>query len=360
MRPKNSKKLYFEPFSIVKLLTRTSTHTVVLSLIWALLLSAHPAQAHAGSFLTDTIKSFFTGSSASAVTNQTSSTMQNSRTMEVLDPRKNQAKVFAQYESVTAELVLDPDFADDFELEKAQKISSYMVRQGDTLSSIAGMFNITVNTLLWTNNLTKTSKIQPGDTLVILPLNGVTHKVVKGDTLASIAKQYKGDADEILSFNSLTSASSLKIGATIVVPNGERSAAAPAKPGTGTTAKVGSKLVDTNGYFIRPVNGGVRSRGIHGFNGVDLAAPKGTPIYAAHAGTVTVSRGDGSWNGGYGNYVVISHTNGTQTLYAHMSSTAIGTGASVDQGEVIGYVGTTGKSTGNHLHFEVRGGTNPF
>ncbi len=90
-----------------------------------------------------------------------------------------------------------------------------------------------------------------------------------------------------------------------------------------------------------------------------MAASAGAPIRAAAAGEVIVSK-TGGWNGGYGNYIVIKHANGTQTLYAHNSSNAVSAGASVAQGEVIGYVGNTGRSTGSHLHFEVRGAKNPF
>jgi murein DD-endopeptidase MepM/ murein hydrolase activator NlpD len=113
------------------------------------------------------------------------------------------------------------------------------------------------------------------------------------------------------------------------------------------------------GYYDNPLPGAILTQGIHGWNGVDIGAPKGTPIHAAADGTVIVARA-GGWNGGYGSYVVISHPNGTQTLYGHMNSVAISVGASVGSGQVIGYVGTTGKSTGNHLHFEVRGAANPF
>ena len=87
---------------------------------------------------------------------------------------------------------------------------------------------------------------------------------------------------------------------------------------------------------------------------------KGTPIYAAANGTVIVAKDNGAWNGGYGNYVVISHPNGTETLYAHMSKVLTCAGASVCQGDTIGLVGMTGEATGNHLHFEVRGAANPF
>ena len=109
-----------------------------------------------------------------------------------------------------------------------------------------------------------------------------------------------------------------------------------------------------------PVAGGIITQGLHGWNAVDIGAPKGTPIYAAAAGTVIVAKSNGAWNGGYGNYVVISHPNGTETLYAHMSKVETSAGASVGQGETIGLVGMTGMATGNHLHFEVRGAANPF
>ncbi|MBI3075361.1 MAG: M23 family metallopeptidase, partial [Parcubacteria group bacterium] len=107
------------------------------------------------------------------------------------------------------------------------------------------------------------------------------------------------------------------------------------------------------------VSGGRKTQGLHGFNGVDIGAPYGTPVYAAAAGTVIVSRPSG-WNGGYGQYVVISHSNGTQTLYSHMGSIVASEGAYLEQGQILGYVGSTGRSTGPHLHFEVRGARNPF
>lgn len=103
-----------------------------------------------------------------------------------------------------------------------------------------------------------------------------------------------------------------------------------------------------------------RSQGPHGpgGRGIDMAAPTGTPIVAAASGTVLLSKG--GYSGGYGEMIVIQHANGTKTLYAHMSKRATTTGAKVSQGETIGYVGSTGRSTGPHLHFEVQGAKNPF
>jgi murein DD-endopeptidase MepM/ murein hydrolase activator NlpD len=106
--------------------------------------------------------------------------------------------------------------------------------------------------------------------------------------------------------------------------------------------------------------GAIITQGLHGWNGIDLGAARGTPIHAAAGGTVIVARSGGAWNGGYGNYVVITHSNGTQTLYGHMKSVIVSPGQGVSAGQVIGYEGSTGASTGPHLHFEVRGAANPF
>ncbi len=239
----------------------------------------------------------------------------------------------------------------------SDEISVYVVQPGDTASQIAEMFGVSINTIYWANDITN-GVIKPGQTLVILPVNGVRHVVKESDTISSIAKKYGGDVDEILSYNQLASANDISVGDTVVIPNGEVKSA----PKTASAAKptsVSGASVSSGSYFSHPLPGARRTQGIHGHNGVDLGAPNGTPIRAAAAGEVIVSKSSG-WNGGYGNYVVIKHSNGTQTLYAHTSSNAVGVGAYVAQGEVIAYVGSTGKSTGSHLHFEVRGAANPF
>ena len=110
---------------------------------------------------------------------------------------------------------------------------------------------------------------------------------------------------------------------------------------------------------MRPIIGGIKTQGIHGHNGVDLASAYGSNIMASASGKVIIAR-SGGWNGGYGSYVVISHSNGTQTLYGHLSEVDVLPGDDVEQGQVIGKMGSTGKSTGTHLHFEIRGARNPF
>jgi murein DD-endopeptidase MepM/ murein hydrolase activator NlpD len=272
----------------------------------------------------------------------------------------------------------------DIEKPKNGTISSYVVQSGDTVASVADMFNVSQGTILAANNLKKGATLRVGQTLVILPITSVPYTVQKGDTLASIAKRYGGNVDEIIAYNGIEG-DTVAVGTALIIPNGEVPATATVKTTTvksstakSTASRGSSELFANNpaepahnvgapgtaaeiAYYISPLSHYTRTQGIHGYNAVDLAAPKGTAVMAAASGTVVVAQGNGAWNGGYGNYVVISHSNGSQTLYAHMSKVAVYDGESVVQGEVIGYVGTTGESTGPHLHFEIRNGIqNPF
>jgi len=249
----------------------------------------------------------------------------------------------------------------DIEKPKNSTISVYVVRQGDTLSGIAKMFEVSPSTILWANDMSKASSLKVGQTLTILPVTGVKYTVKKGDTLASIAKKYSGDAVEISNFNGLGDAA-LVVGDEIIIPDGEIAAPAPVKKTVGKTVTATAKFGTGAqvGYYMAPLARYVETQGIHGYNGVDLGAPAGTPILASAAGDIIIAKGSG-YNGGYGIYAVIQHGNGSQTLYSHMSKIATYGGATVEKGQVIGYVGSTGKSTGAHLHFEIRNGIrNPF
>ncbi len=237
------------------------------------------------------------------------------------------------------------------------EIRVYTVREGDALSQVAEMFDVTTNTIMWANDLSKSTSIQPGDTLVILPIAGVRHVVKSGDTISTIAKKYEGDTDEILSFNQLASADELSIGDTLIIPGGAMHQA-PVRGSQATPVRVSGNVAASSG-FVHPAPGSVRTQGIHGYNAVDLAGSYGAGIRAAAAGEVIVAKASG-WNGGYGSYVVVRHSNGAQTLYAHLSSLSVGVGSYLSQGEVLGGMGSTGRSTGTHLHFEVRGARNPF
>ena len=237
------------------------------------------------------------------------------------------------------------------------QIARYTVRTGDTLSSIARMFGVSVNTIRWSNDLSSGNTIRVGQELLILPIDGVRYTVKKGDTLVGIAKKFKGDLGEIVSFNDLDREEDLEAGTQIVIPDGVviPTSVTP-RPNTSRIAQYSGPAIV--GYFMRPISG-ARTQGLHGNNGVDLGAPTGTPVAAAAAGEVLIARVSG-WNGGYGLMVVISHPNGTQTLYGHLSKVDVVPGQYVVQGETIGKVGSTGRSTGPHLHFEVRGAKNPF
>ncbi len=254
--------------------------------------------------------------------------------------------------------VIGPEgsMADIEEKKSPDQISLYVVQEDDTLTEIAKMFGVSVNTIIWANNLNRGDLITEGQTLIILPVSGISYKIKNGDTIASIAKKWKGDADEIIRFNDLAPGQPLVVGTTIIIPNGET--AIPANSVSGGRYRGGS-VPYYEGYYIRPIAGGHKSQGIHGYNAVDLAAACGTPIMASASGDVIVSR-TGGWNGGYGNLVIIDHPNGTQTLYAHMSSIIVSAGWHVVQGQVIGYIGLTGNTTGCHIHFEIRGAKNPF
>ena len=237
-------------------------------------------------------------------------------------------------------------------------ISLYTVRDGDTLSSIARTFGVSTNTILWANDLKSSSRIRPGDVLVILPVSGVKYTVKKGDTLKSIAQRFKADADEILAFNGLDPVEKLNLGLELIIPDGEVSTSPTSARGARPATLRGAGLPAIIGYYLRPTTGSL-TQGLHGYNGVDLGGTCGTPIYASASGDIIIARNSG-WNGGYGEYVVISHSNGTQTLYGHASQVLVASGQYVDQGQMIALIGSTGRSTGCHLHFEVRGARNPF
>lgn len=298
----------------------------------------------------------------------------NSQTIPLLQPAinldPNPAKGGGDIAVLDGAALLPADgpsgtLADIEEQPQSSQISVYIVRSGDTLSTIAEMFNVTVNTIIWANDIQGRS-IHPGDMLIILPVTGIRHTVVKGETLQSVAKTYKGDAAEIASYNEISQGGGLVVGSVIIIPKGEIAVAPVATTrstikSTGTTAKLhDAGGPNYAGYYAWPVDGGALTQGLHGFNGIDIGAPKNTAIFAAAEGTVIIAKGGGGWNGGYGNYVVIQHPNGTQTLYAHATQLLVSPGDSVAQGQTIALVGRTGQSTGYHLHFEVRGAKNPF
>lgn len=253
---------------------------------------------------------------------------------------------------------------DVFQTQLSEKprseIINYTVQKGDTLSGIAKKFGISEDTIKWENDLTDDS-ITVGDSLKILPVTGIAHKVASGDTIYTISKKYSSNPQAIVDFpfNDFADPQtfSLVVGQTIIVPDGVQPQAAPvyiARRGPTTT----SPRAVSGAGFSWPVQGTMNQYYSWYHRAVDLGAPLGTPVVAAQSGTVSEAIA-GGWNYGYGTHIIISGDNGYQTLYAHMSSLNVSAGQKVTAGStVVGWVGLTGRTTGAHLHFEVRSGGN--
>lgn len=258
----------------------------------------------------------------------------------------------------------------------------YTVKEGDSLAKIAANYGLSLNTVLWANNLTVLSVIQPGDELKILPVDGILYTVKKGDVLSVIAKRYKSDIEQIIEFNDLPADGFIKEGDELLLPGGEMPQAAAKAVPKNNAKSVGSVIrkslkeiwQEVNELFIVPVSG-IITQLRHGQNGVDVGNSCGTPVFAARNGTVTIvqetnSRSRGAF-GGYGNNIRIAHLDGTLTLYAHLfaGSILVQPGQEVKQGQQIAQIGGgwdwlkkgrvrmegAGRSTGCHLHFETRG-----
>lgn len=248
------------------------------------------------------------------------------------------------------------------------RIEKYVVQTGDTISQIAELFGISVNTILWENRLTPRDFIQPGDSLTILPTSGVTHMVQSKETLASIANKLHGDVATIVAFNKLASADDIREGQILVIPGGSPAETPrPVTPPSAVRARALASLGDIFGS--KPPDAPARvggmtwptpSRRLNQYftrrhTGVDIEGDMGSPIYAADDGRVIKATGP-EWNGGYGRHIIIDHGNGLQTLYSHNSKNFIKVGDSVHKGQTIGLIGMTGRTTGPHVHFEVRSG----
>jgi murein DD-endopeptidase MepM/ murein hydrolase activator NlpD len=237
------------------------------------------------------------------------------------------------------------------------EITEYRVASGDTVSSIALKFGVSIDTILWENNLKSVEAIKVQQILRILPVTGVRHIVKRGETIYSIAKYYGVDAQTIIDypFNTFNDDEtfSLTTGQELIVPDGIK----PNEIITGTReiARTVAPIpgVVGEGKFIWPTNGIITQKFSWYHPAVDIANHDNPPVVAAATGTVITA----GWNGGgYGNYVVIDHGNGYQTLYGHMlnNSILVKAGDKVTQGQRIGTMGSTGRSTGTHCHFEIK------
>jgi murein DD-endopeptidase MepM/ murein hydrolase activator NlpD len=235
----------------------------------------------------------------------------------------------------------------------SREIVHYVIEEGDTIESLAERFGVSVNTILWANELSSSAALSLREELIILPASGTLHLVRPHDTLSEIALWYKADLQEILEFNELDSAQDIFVGDFLIIPGGRKPAQLPS----------GRLTPLANSYFIYPVPRSYRlTQGLHPFNAVDLSnGACGGPAYAAAGGIVQQA----GYHGVAGNYVRILHPNGVVTFYGHLSGQAASPGERVLQGQIVGYVGHSGYTipagpAGCHLHFEVRGAANPF
>lgn len=236
------------------------------------------------------------------------------------------------------------------------EVIEYTVNSGDTLSGIAEKFGISIDTILWANNLEPNSKLKPGQILKISPVTGVIHKVKKGETVYSLAKHYSTDTQAIVDypFNTFINDENFEIavGQVLIIPDGIMPKAVQTSPVYTAKQTPNAGTVVASGAFVWPASGKI-SQGFRWYHrAIDIANSAGTPILAADSGKVVVA----GWpdNIGYGNRVIIDHGNGFVTLYAHLSRISVGQGQTVKRGDQIGLMGSTGRSTGSHLHFEIR------
>lgn len=256
--------------------------------------------------------------------------------------------------------ILDPAF-------NVSDIQTYTAKEGDTLASIAQNYNLSINTLRWVNGIKKGEQVKPGQNLIILPVDGVMYTVRKGDTIAAIAKKFSADTADIKDFNGLDSDSDLVVGTKIVIPDGEVSEPAKQqnKPSKNTSVSGSVKGAIKKFFsgqvrdgYMQPWTVGRKSQSCHTSRGaIDIGSmPVGSDLIAAMDGRVIIANKAG-YGGGYGLYVVLQHSNGSKTLYGHMSRVDVSVGDQVKQGQRIGLSGNTGRSTGPHLHWEIIGGS---
>lgn len=237
----------------------------------------------------------------------------------------------------------------------------YTVEGGEVLSTIADRFDLDVETIMWENNIGNANMIVSGQKLVIPPVNGISYTTKDGDNLEKLAGKYDVSVDSIIAQNNLN-ADTLAIGQHLFLPGAKPIIpVAPAYTGGTYVATSNVALSDTNTIpvgakpFIYPTRGDITQGYRSGHYALDIADTSKPPVWAAGSGTVTKAY-SGGWGGGYGNHVIVDHGDGLETLYAHLYHLTVSEGQWIDQGQVVGQMGNTGRvygATGIHLHWEV-------
>lgn len=245
----------------------------------------------------------------------------------------------------------------EYSVKPRSEIIEYEVQDGDTISIIAKKFGISQDTIKWANDIKNVNTIKPGDKLKILPVTGVAVTVKSGDTVESLAKKYQAEAQGIVDFpfNGVPDDFHLVVGQSLIIPDGQPpEVIAPRRPQPQFVAQGPASPVFSaigGGKFVWPTGGGVTQYFAWYHGGIDIANRAAPGIAAADGGVVVVAGWPDGY--GYGNRIIIDHGNGYRTLYAHLSNIYVGVGQTVSRGQIIGQMGSTGRSTGVHLHFEV-------
>lgn len=232
------------------------------------------------------------------------------------------------------------------------RILIHTVHRGETLWQVCQLYNLELSTLVAVNQIADPNSLYPGQRLIIPPTDGQLYRVQSGDTLWLLSRRYGLSMAELLACNNLHDPNSLRVGQLLVLPGfGE--------PATAVVASCRPAALPGGG-FLWPVTGpitspfGPRWGTLH--TGLDIGAPYGAEIRAAQAGRVK----EANWRSGYGRTIILDHGDGVETLYAHCSRLLVTAGQAVAAGEAVGCVGTSGHSTGPHLHFEIRVAGRPY
>lgn len=273
---------------------------------------------------------------------------------EKVAPREEQEDSFATNLSpisVRNGVIVAPRLGPGGTPQTRSDVEIYIVKGGDTISNLADKFGISINTILWVNNLGARDYIRPGDKLIILPVSGVYHKVLRGESVVSVAKKYGVAIGDILAINKFTNADQAKVGQMLIVPGGVlRAQAVPKAP---TVFKPAQQYVTPVVGLAKMIWPAAVKYVTQYFswrhNGVDIGCPLNTPLHAIADGVVEFA----GWSTGYGYNVVINHGGGLKTRLGHQNKVLVSTGEHVAQGQVVGLSGSTGWSTGPHTHFEV-------
>ncbi|MCL5677078.1 MAG: M23 family metallopeptidase [Firmicutes bacterium] len=231
----------------------------------------------------------------------------------------------------------------------------YRVQEGDNLWDIARRYGSSVEQIAASNGLGSGDLIGPGKDLLVPLVAGFAYHVKEGDTLSGLALRFSISADAIQNANSLEASQALQPAMVLLLPGAKPPSLDRVRTASTSRSLAGGRTSTSWNWPVRgPVTSKFGPRWGSFHEGIDIAVAQGTPVGASRSGRVSLA----GWDGGYGKAVIINHGDGTSSLYAHLSEINVNIGESVDQGERIGLSGSTGDSTGPHLHFEVRvGGT---